>query len=355
METRRLGKTGMQVARIGFGGMTIPKVSVDQAVATLNRALDLGVNFIDTARAYGKGDSERKIGRVMKYRRNEVYLSSRSPDMSYKGMKKALEESLRALQTDYIDLYAPHDVSTEAKYDQLTADRGGLKALREAKEQGKIRHIGLTSHNWDIISRMIRETDIEAVLITYNLADRQAEKEVIPLAEEYDVGLFVMKVFGNAKLLELSPSGKDRKPTAEECLRFVLSNDRLPLILTGVKSPEEIDQNVSIAKTAEPLSGKKRQELADFGDLLGRGYCLGCEYCLPCPQNIPISRIMQLLERQERMNWDWPQAGREYGQLRATIEDCVDCGKCEERCPQNLPVTKRLREAHKRLAVPGWS
>jgi predicted aldo/keto reductase-like oxidoreductase len=353
METHRLGKTGMQVAHIGFGGMTIPRVGVERAVATLNRALDLGVNFFDTARIYGKGDSERKIGRVMKYRRSEVYLSSRSPDMSYEGMKRAVEESLLALQTDYIDLYEPHDVSSEAKYEQLTANRGGLKALREAKEQGKIRHIGLTSHNWDIISRMIRETDIEAVLITYNLADRQAEEKVIPLAEEYDVGLFVMKVFGNARLLELSPPGKDRKPTVEECLRFALSNDRLPLILTGVKSPEEIEQNVSIAETTEQLSVEERRELADFGDRLGRGYCLGCEYCLPCPQNIPIPVITQLLDRQERMNWDWPQARMEYANFNATIEDCIDCGKCEERCPQNLPVRERLREAHERFAVSG--
>ena len=352
METRRLGKTGMQVARIGFGGMTIPKVSVGQAVATLNRALDLGVNFVDTARLYGKGDSERKIGRVMKYRRSEVYLSSRSPEMSYEGMKRSIEDSLEALQTDYLDLYEPHDVSTEAKYEQLTADRGGLNALREAKEQGTIKHIGLTSHNWSIISRMIRESDIEAILITYNLADRQAEAEVIPLAKEYDVGLFVMKVFGNARLLELSPPGKERKPTVEECLRFALSNNGLPLILTGVKSPEEIEQNVSIAETAEPLSAQEHQKLTDFGDRLGHGYCLGCEYCLPCPQEIPIPAIMQIVDRHERISWDWPQTRAEYAQLDATIEDCIDCGECEERCPQNLPIRKRLREAHERFAVP---
>jgi len=144
MKVRRLGRTEMQVARIGFGGMTIPKVSVEQAVATINRALDLGVNFIDTARIYGNGDSERKIGRVMEQRRNEVYLSSRTPNTSYDGIRKAIDESLEALRTDYIDLYEGHDVSTSARYEPLMRKGGGLQALKEAKEEGKIRHIGFT-------------------------------------------------------------------------------------------------------------------------------------------------------------------------------------------------------------------
>ena len=115
MEIRRLGKTEMRVSRIGFGGMTIPNVDVEEALATINRALELGVNFIDTARAYGNGDSERKIGRVMESRRGEVYLSSRTPNTSYDGIKRAIDESLAALRTDYIDLYEPHDVSTNVR------------------------------------------------------------------------------------------------------------------------------------------------------------------------------------------------------------------------------------------------
>jgi len=353
MEVRRLGKTEMQVSRIGFGGMTIPKVSVEQALATINRALDLGVNFIDTARIYGNGDSERKIGRVMEDRRGEVYLSSRTPDTSYDGMKKAVDESLEALRADYIDLYEPHDVSTQARYDPLMRKGGGLKALKEAKEEGKIRHIGFTSHNWDLIKAMIRSDEFEAGLVTYNLANREVEEEVLDLAEEHDVGLFVMKVFGNASLLELSPPEEDRKPTVDECLRFALSNRRFPLILTGVKSPREIEQNVAIANTYQPLSEAEQRELRDFGDRLGRGYCYGCEYCLPCPQDIDIPGILQLLDYQERISWEWPQGRKAYAQFSATIEDCIDCQQCEERCPQNLPIRERLRKAHDRLGQAG--
>jgi len=349
MEMRRLGRTEMQVSRIGFGGMTIPKVSVEQAAATINRALDLGVNFIDTARAYGNGDSEGKIGRVMEHRRGDVYLSSRTPDTAYDGMKKAIDESLEALRTDYIDLYEAHDVSSSARYDPLMQKGGGLKALKEAKEEGKIGHIGFTSHDWDLIKKLIASGEFEAGLVTYNLAARTAEDEVLDLAEEHDVGLFVMKVFGNASLLELSPPASGRKPTVAECLRFALSNSRFPLILTGVKTPEEIEQNVSIAESYPPLSDAEQQELRAFGDHLGRGYCFGCGYCLPCPQDIDIPGIVQLLDHHERIGWEQPQAQKTYAEFPATFEDCVDCGRCEEQCPQNLPVRDRLRQAHETL------
>jgi predicted aldo/keto reductase-like oxidoreductase len=196
---------------------------------------------------------------------------------------------------------------------------------------------------------MIRSGEFEAALITYNLADREAEHETIGLAEEYDVGLFAMKVFGNARLLGLSPAGEDRKPTVAECLRFALSNERIPLVLTGVKSPEEIEENVAIAENSQPLTRDEQQALRRFGDRLDRGYCYGCEYCLPCPQGIDIPRILQLLEYHQRVSYEWPQSRKKYAAFTATFEDCTDCGRCEERCPRKLPVRERLRQAHEAL------
>jgi predicted aldo/keto reductase-like oxidoreductase len=350
MDVRVLGRTGLRVKRLGFGGMTLPHVDVDQAVATVNRALDLGINFVDTARAYSRGDSERKIGRVMKHRRAECCLSSRSTDMSRDGMKRAIDESLAALQADWIDLYAPHDVSTRAKHDEMMSKQGALAALQEARAEGKIRHIGFTSHHWGLIGRMIRSGEFEAALITYNLVTRDAEAGAIDLAERHGVGLFVMKVFGNGTLLRLRAPGDGRTPSVEECLRFALSNERLPLILTGVKSPEEIAQNVAIATSFRPLDADERRATCALGDRLGKGACYGCEYCLPCPQEINIPGILQLLDYQERANWEWPQAPQAYAAFAATAGDCADCGECEDRCPQHLPVRERLRAAHARFA-----
>ena len=184
MERRRLGRTDLEVSRIGFGGMTIPQVDRDQAVATVHKALDLGVNFIDTARAYGNGDSESKIGEVMKTRRDECYLSSRSPKMDYEGMKEAIDQSLATLGVDAIDLYEPHDVSTTDKYEALMAPNGGIKALHEAKEAGKIRFLGVTGHNWSLMEKLLKSEHFDAALITYNIANREAEEGTIALALE---------------------------------------------------------------------------------------------------------------------------------------------------------------------------
>lgn len=347
MEISKLGRTGFEVKRIGFGGITIPQVSKAKAIETVNKALDLGVNFIDTARAYG--DSEEKIGYVMKNRKKDCYLSSRSPNVNYEGMRQDIEKSLRVLNTDYIDLYEAHDVSTITRYEYLLSKDGGLRALREAKTEGKIKAIGFTGHNWELTKKLIKTNEFDAALVVYNLADTVVEKEVAPLAKEHNVGLFVMKVFGNGRLLQLSPSGERRKPTIEECLRFVLSNKDFPLILTGVKSPQEIQENVSIAENYAPLTAGEGKGLREFGDKLRRGYCYGCNYCLPCPAGINIPKIMELLESMERTDWEWPQLKEEYKKLEKTFDDCTDCGQCEERCPQNLPIRDRLKKAEKML------
>lgn len=344
MEVKRLGRTNLKVKRIGLGGMTLPQVSKKQAVETINKALDLDVNFIDTARAYG--NSEERIGEVMKNRRQECFLSSRSPTYNYRGIEQDIEKSLVSLQTDYIDIYESHDVSTTDKYEQILSEDGALNALKKARRKGKIRFIGFSSHNWELTKKLIRTDEFDVALIVYNLADRAVE-EVIPLAKEYDVGLFVMKVFGNGRLLEQTPAGSVRRPTIEECLHFALSNEDLPLILTGVKSPEEIAQNVSIAKRYSPLTAEEDKNIRDFGDNLSRGYCYTCSYCLPCPVEINIPVIMRLLEAKERRNWHTvhPDLRQQYNKLSKTIRDCIECGECEKKCPQHLPIQKRLREA----------
>jgi len=350
VEKRRLGRTEIMASRLGFGGMTIPRVSREQAIATVHKALDLGVNFIDTATGYGKGESEERIGEVMKTRREECYLSSRVNDADKAAMARAIDASLKRLKTDHIDIYEAHDVSTQKRYDLLLGPGRAIEALQEAREAGKIRFIGVTTHNWRLARQMI-ETDLfDAMLITYNISNREAEEWVIPVAKKHDVGLFVMKVFGNGRLLDLTPPGEDRHPTIRECLRFALANQELPVILTGVKSPDEVAENVAIVEEFEGASEEELAELRAFGDKLSRGYCYNCRYCVPCPAEIDVPRIVQLSEYIERISWEWPQAKAQYQALERNYEDCLDCGQCEEKCPQNIPVRERLKQAHEKLA-----
>jgi len=236
------------------------------------------------------------------------------------------DESLVALRTDCIGLYEPHDVSSGVRYERLMRKDRGLKALREAKELGKIKHIGFTSHKGDLIKRMIRSEHFESALITGNRANCDAEEEVLEPADELDVGLLVMKVFGNASILELNPPEENRRPTVEERLRFAFSNRGLPLLLTEVKSPEGIEQNVSIAEDYKRLYEKEAHDLREFGDRLGQGYFYGCAYCFPCPQDIDIPGILQQLDYQERITWELPLGRKEYAKSRAIIEDSIDSG-----------------------------
>ncbi len=351
MEKRRLGRTDIMASRLGFGGMTIPRVSKKEAVATLQKALDLGVNFIDTAAAYGRGDSEEKIGQVMKTRRHECFLSSRTKDADKAGMARAIDKSLRRLKTDQIDVYGSHDVSTQARYDLLLGPGRAIEALQKARDAGKIRFIGVTTHNWALARKMIQTDLLDAMLITYNISNREADGWVIPAAKERDVGLFVMKVFGNSRLLRLTPTDEDRHPTVRECLRFALANDDLPVILTGAKSPEEIAENAAIVEEFEGMSEEEGAELRAFGDRLSRGYCYGCDYCMPCPAEIEIPRIMRILQYRERLSWEWPQITAQYRSFERNFQDCTDCGQCEERCPQNIPVREWLKKAHQSLGA----
>ncbi|MCK4284367.1 MAG: 4Fe-4S dicluster domain-containing protein, partial [Candidatus Brocadiae bacterium] len=172
-----------------------------------------------------------------------------------------------------------------------------------------------------------------------------------PAAKERDVGLFVMKVFGNSRLLRLTPTDEDRHPTVRECLRFALANDDLPVILTGAKSPEEIAENAAIVEEFEGMSEEEGAELRAFGDRLSRGYCYGCDYCMPCPAEIEIPRIMRILQYRERLSWEWPQITAQYRSFERNFQDCTDCGQCEERCPQNIPVREWLKKAHQSLGA----
>lgn len=327
--------------RLGFGGMTIQRVRKKEAIRVVNRALDLGINFIDTARAYT--DSEEKIGEVIKFRRKECYLSTRSPRCDYDGFKRDMEQSFDELNTDYIDIYEVHDVSSEERFDELFSSWGALRALNEAKQAGKIGWIGVTSHSWEILPKLIRTNEFDVVMLVYNPVTRDGEREVIRLAKEYNVGTLVMKVMGNGRLLELVPKVEksSRRLTPRECIRFALSNPDLSVILVGCKSIEEVEEDFKIADNFVPLSPEERVDICNFGDKFTKSYCWGCNYCMPCPEGIDIPSVMKLLDFPD---WEWPAFRSGYSKLSVKPDVCNNCGECESRCPQNLRIIEMLKK-----------
>jgi len=260
MPKRMLGRTGHEVSLFSLGGQaTLEQPGrEDDAAEIINRALDLGVNFIDTANQYGRGVSEQYIGTVLKHRRKEVFLATKSHDHTYDGTMRLVEQSLSRLQTDYIDLYQHHYVSTFDKLEQIRGRNGSRRAFEKLKEEGVIRHIGITGHSSKILLDAIEEYPYECVLITLNPArsimdDADHLDHFFRVATEKEIGIIAMKVFGGGGLMR-------RGFTPRQLLSYVFSYP-VSTAVVGISIIPHLEQNVEIAKTFRQLTGEEMEEI----------------------------------------------------------------------------------------------
>ncbi len=260
--TRQLGKTGHRVSLFSLGGEGAIKRPgfEEEAEEIIQRALDLGVNYIDTAPSYGNGLSERNIGRVMKHRRREVFLASKTHDRSYDGTMRLLEESLQRLQTDHLDLYQLHNLRVERDLQRAFARNGAYRALESLKEQGVVRHIGLTGHRDPaILRRGIEQRSFDCILMTLNAADSHAlpfQDDVLPDAVDRDLGIIAMKVPAHGRILR-----EDGVPTMAKALGYVWSFP-VHTAIVGISEIAQLEENVAIAKQFEPYSESMRKQIA---------------------------------------------------------------------------------------------
>jgi len=350
LEKRRLGKTGMEITLLGFGCIKFPHISAQQAADALDRALDLGVNFIDTARGYR--DSEEKIGPVLKRRRSEAYIATKSGQRSAAKMMADLETSLRNLKTDYLDLYQAHYVCDEENLDKVLAPGGALEAMQKAKQQGKVRHLGITMHCHHKAMRRAIETDLfETIMLAYSPLDHEAvAAEIIPLAAQHDMGIIIMKpLMGGALVSPPDPSRPDgADPIVAGALRAIASHPAISTVIPGMISPAQVDANYASVTTAGSWHEAARRELMQrIGALkVEDQMCLACGYCLPCSQGINIPAVFRALHMHR--NWSAEQSflGRElYESLDVPADACAECKECLARCPAGIPISDRMKEA----------
>ncbi|MGP3778102.1 aldo/keto reductase [Halanaerobium saccharolyticum] len=374
MQYTEFGNTGIKVSKLGFGAMRLPilekngekDVDYEKSVKMIREAIDLGVNYIDTAPYYCEKKSEIAVGRALKdgYR-EKVYLSTKNPIENESGAdwRKRLEKSLEKLDTDYIDFYHMWGISWEDYQNKIDVEDGPVEAAYQAKEDGLIKHISFSFHDdAENLFKLIDTGHFETMLVQYNLLDRSNE-EAINYAQDKGMGVVVMGPVGGGRLG--APSTKLDKlmdsstSTVETALRFVFSNQNVNIALSGMENIEMVRQNVEIASNPDPLS---KEELADVKAMLEQNqkladlYCTGCEYCLPCPQGVKIPKVFEL------MNYDrvydlTAYAREKYKKLiesekeaEKAADACVECGICEEKCPQNIEIIEQLKESHKALA-----
>jgi aryl-alcohol dehydrogenase-like predicted oxidoreductase len=257
---RVLGKTGEQVTIYGLGGLftTSRHDRHDEAVEIVNRAIDLGINYIDTSALYGHGASELNIGTVMKERRDEVFLASKSHDYTYDGTMALVEQSLRRLQTDHLDLYQHHFLGRLGQLEQLKQKNSARQAFERLREEGVIRYIGVTGHSSRVLADALEDYPYDCALITLNAArevmdDPEDLERFFRLAQEKEVGVIAMKVVVRGALIE-------RGLDIRQLLPYVLSYP-VATAIVGITDISHLEENIRIASAFEPLDEKEMAEI----------------------------------------------------------------------------------------------
>ena len=269
MPTRNLGRTGYRAGLFSLGGQAAIEQPDNEAaaVAIVERALDLGVNYIDTAAMYGGGKrwSQRYIGQVMKRRRNQVYLASKTHDRTRDGSLRLLEESLRLLNTDHLDVWQLHHIDSQDDVDRIFAKGGALEALQQAREQKMVRYLGVTGHtDPEVLMECLRRFHFDQILLAVNAADKHHlsfQEKLLPLAVEKQMGIIGMKIPSRGRLISNWPAvgayahGKTQAGplTMKDALYYVLS---LPVstVIIGCDNVAQLEENVKLAREFTPLS-----------------------------------------------------------------------------------------------------
>ena len=347
------------VTQIGFGAIKLPRIDERTASECLNRALDLGINFIDTARNYK--DSEAKIGKTLKGRRDEYYLATKSSTRDAEGLLADLETSLTELQTDVIDVYQLHTVSDENTWEKVMSPGGALEAAKKAQQQGKFKHLGLSVHRaLPVMRKAIECGEFETVMLAYSALDQEGvEDEILPLAKEHDLGVITMKPLSGGLLVgaEEGQGNAEADPVVRGSLRYVLANDAVSVAIPGMQCVKEVEENAATGEMAGTMADEERDSLIALLGSLKKEYrygqvCLRCEYCLPCPQEIEIPAIFRALEMAENYPDALKRLGKElYDSLEVKPDACEKCETCMEKCPAGINIPERLQAAAQALAA----
>jgi uncharacterized protein len=324
----RLGKTGLTVSEFGFGCIPIIRLGSDEAVRVLRYAFDHGINFFDTANAYR--DSEEKIGIAFGGLREQVVLATKTLQRSAEGANQHIENSLKKMQTDYLDLFQLHQIAQEKDWQEVTAPNGALEAVLKAKQAGKIRHVGVTSHSLDMALKLVRTGIFETIQFPFNLIEEGAKDELIGAAAEMGMAFICMKPFGGGVI--------DDAKVAYKYLRDHTGVITIP----GFESIEQVEEILSIYAEPNTVTGADLERMQQYRDELGKRFCRRCEYCQPCPKGVMITPAMGYPIVARRMS---PSVAVEF--CKRPIESvlqCTECGACVKRCPYDLQIPRILKE-----------
>lgn len=327
MEYVMLGKTGLRISRMGFGGIPIQKTDAQVTRVLMEELVAHGVNYIDTARGYTV--SEAYLGEALCGLRDRFVLATKSMARTKEAMARDIETSLANLRTDHIDLYQVHNPSLK-ELEQVCAPGGALEALLEAKAAGRIGHIGVTAHMAAVFERALALPWVETVMFPYNIVETQGEA-LMKRAHEQGVGFICMKPLAGGALED-----------AALAMRFIAQNPDVSVVIPGMCDVREVRQNIDAFENTAPLTQEELAQIEAIRKELGTQFCRRCNYCQPCTAGISMSGIFVLEGYLNRYGLgDW--AKQRYAAMAKKAGDCVGCGVCETRCPYQLPIREMLK------------
>ncbi|MBM3498256.1 MAG: hypothetical protein FJX74_06250 [Armatimonadetes bacterium] len=336
MRTRPLGRTGLHVSEIVFGGIPILQQDYPQAERVLRAALEAGINCFDTARGYG--DSEAKMGRALAA--DECFIMSKAHTTDGARILTDLEQTLANLNRDHVDVYAMHQVGSAEQLAECLGPGGALEALRKAKADGKARAIGITGHHRPTLIAAVEQAgdEIDSVMLLLNPLELDALDRLVPLCNERGVGLVAMKAAGagvwdSAQVLV----------STKWCL-----NQPITCANIGFATVDEVQAAARIGREDLTLTDEDEATLQRLRDQYELSYCRRCGECAPCPKGINIVGTLVGESMVKRLGW--AQLGqRNFLENARKARDCDECGLCVERCPWALNVPALLPDALRRI------
>ena len=323
MRNITLGSTGITVPQNAFGALPIQRVSTDYAAMLLRKAYDGGMRFFDTARAYS--DSEEKVGIAFEGMRDKVFISTKTGATTKEGFWKDLETSLKNLKTDCIDIYQLHCAAKcYGEGDDL------YEAMKEAKRQGKIRHIGITAHKIGVAEDIIKSGLYETLQFPFSYLASDRDIKLVNDCAKADMGFIAMKGLSGGLLTN-----------SAACMAFMNEYDALPI--WGIQKESELDEWLSFFDKDISMTDEIRTFIDNDRKALLGEFCRGCGYCMPCTVDITINqcaRMSQMIRRAPSQNWLTDFWQNEM----LKIDNCVECGLCKTRCPYELDIPSLLKK-----------